>query len=92
MAQPIVDVKRDNVCGATSTSGEKCTDCTVCGNRRVDGMKSANCTECEVSKYVSSTNSIARMTRSRTIFKIKPLEGGKFKLENNDNLLEGLLK
>ena len=44
VAQPSVDMKKDNVCGATSTSVEKCTDCTVCGNRFVEGMKCAICT------------------------------------------------
>ena len=44
VAQPSVDVKKDNVCGATSTSVEKYTDCTVCGDRCVEGMKCTNCT------------------------------------------------
>ena len=62
VAQPSVDVKKDNVCGATSMSGEKYTDCTVCGDRCVEGMMCTNCTELEVSKCVCSTNPRARMT------------------------------
>ena len=51
----------------------KCTDCTVFGNRCVSDM--------EVDKCVSSTKPKARNARSRTMFKLKPLEGGQFKLE-----------
>ena len=65
MAQPSVDVKKDNVCGATSMSVEKYTACTVCGDRCVEGMKCTNCTELEVSKCVSNTNPKARMIRNR---------------------------
>ena len=42
-------------------------------------MMCTNCTELEVSE--SSSNHKARMTKSRTMFKLQPLEGGKFKLE-----------
>ena len=44
-------------------------------------MKCTNCTVCDMDKCVSSTKLNKRKVRSRTIFKLQPLERGKFKIE-----------
>ena len=87
VAQPNVNVKKDNVCGTTSSIGEMCTDCTVCGKICVDGMKCTNCTEGEAIECVGSTNPKARTTRSRTMFKIKHLGRGKIQVGKGEGVL-----
>ena len=68
------------MCGPTSSSGKICRNCTVCGKICVDGAECTNCTDCDI-ECVSSTNPKTRVTKSRTMFKIKHVEGCKFKLE-----------
>ena len=61
VAQP--NVEKDNVCGSTSSSGEICRNSTVCGKICVEGAE--------------STNPKTRVTKGRTMFKTKHLEGAK---------------
>ena len=52
----------------------------------VSDMECTNCTVVDVD--VSSTKPKARNAKGRTMFKLQPLEGGKFKLERESLALQ----